>query len=89
MIRPPDRKATLLRTGARSPQKRPSRRHWCRPHTSDDHNASLATNAPTAVATALRATAEHEKHAIAVEPRGESAKADFAVSGATSVAGRA
>jgi len=36
-----------------------------------------------------RATTEHEKHAIPVEPRGESAKADFAVLGATSVAGRA
>ncbi len=30
-----------------------------------------------------------EKHAIPMKPRGESAKADFAVSGATSVAGRA
>jgi len=29
--------------------------------------------------TAPRATAEHEKHAMPVEPRGESAKADFVV----------
>jgi len=43
----------------------------------------------TAVTTALRATTEHEMHAIPVEPGGESAKADFAMSGATSVAGRA
>jgi len=49
------------------------------------HVAWLAT----AVSTAIRATTEHEKHAIPVDPRGESAKADFAVSGATSVAGRA
>jgi len=42
----------------------------------------------TAVSMAPRATTENEKHAIPMEPRGESAKADFAASGATSVAGR-
>ncbi len=43
---------------------------------------------PAAVSTAMRATTENEKHAIPAEPHGQSAKADFAVSGATSVAGR-
>jgi len=52
------------------------------------HDLWLVAKAPTAVPTALPATTENEKQAIPVEPRGESAKADFAVSGATSVAGR-
>ncbi len=41
------------------------------------------------VSTALCAKAADDRHAMAVEPRGESAKADFAMPGATSVAGRA
>ncbi len=38
---------------------------------------------------ARRLPPRNEQRAIPAEPRGESAKADFAMSGATSVAGRA